>query len=170
MEEAGIGGPHAISYGGDGWDGIVPVRLKSQMTAMCCGINSTGNPGFMEPDLILWGPVLDWLQLLPQTGSRLVVSQTEPLPSQEVSGKKRTGVCNLLNRAPVVCPYGETCKFVHRCSICCRTDHGKLHCPDLAASAGHGLCPDMSWYSTHTCRPPHCIGSSFCCCIDLSLL
>ena len=51
-------------------------------------------------------------------------------------GKRRNGICHLFNHALMGCPYGETCKFVHRCSLYCRTDHGKRHCLDLTVSSG----------------------------------
>ena len=51
-----------------------------------------------------------------QTGSHPIVSRSESTLIPTVSGKRRSGVCPLFNRAPAGCPYGETCKFIHRCS------------------------------------------------------
>ena len=52
------------------------------------------------------------------------------------SARKQGGVCRLFNRAPAGCSYGDQCIFVHRCTICRRTDHGRRNCPEEGRSTG----------------------------------
>ena len=61
-------------------------------------------------------------------------------PLQQRSGgssaRKQGGICRLFNRAPAGCSYGDRCIFVHRCTVCRRTDHGRRNCPEEARGSG----------------------------------
>lgn len=66
--------------------------------------------------------------------------RTKQLSSQLKSSgggpRKQSGVCRLFNRAPAGCSYGDQCIFVHRCTVCRRTDHGRRSCPEEGRSPG----------------------------------
>ena len=90
-----------------------------------------------------WSAV-DSLQsvLLPRTGTsspstpaslgKRPATTTDDLRGLSPQSKrtKKLGLCQLFNRAPGGCPYGDECCFTHRCSNCgVWVKHGRSTCP-----------------------------------------
>lgn len=68
----------------------------------------------------------------PGKGKRPLDSTAGKAPaSGGLPGKrpKKGGACKWFNRTPAGCPYGEECRFIHRCSNCgVEDDHGAQVC------------------------------------------
>ena len=75
-----------------------------------------------------WPPAGSGVRFLPATPVKARQPSSQPRWSTG-SARKQGRVCRMFNRAPAGCSYGDQCIFVHRCTICRRTDHGRRNLP-----------------------------------------